>query len=104
MKSSQQMTDALKGVTKAITQMNKGVQLPGIQKIMMEFQKESELMDMKQEMMEDAIDDVMDDAADEQETDEIVQKVFDEIGINLDQSVFQFKINAFSLPMFLHIN
>ncbi len=87
MKSSQQMTDALKGVTKAMSQMNRQIKLPGIQKIMMDFERESELMDMKQEMMEDAIEDVMEEGTDEAESDEIVQQVFDEIGINLDQSV-----------------
>ena len=81
------MADALKGVTKAMSSMNKKIQLPAIQKIMMDFEKESELMDMKQEMMEDAIDDVMETDGDEAETDEIVQKVFDEIGIDLGQAV-----------------
>ncbi len=84
------MTEALKGVTKAMSQMNNQIKLPAIQKIMMDFEKESELMDMKQEMMEDAIDDVMEEGNDETESDEIVQQVFDEIGINLDQSVFIF--------------
>ena len=35
--------------------MNKQMKLPEIQKIMMEFEKQSEIMDMKGEMMEDAI-------------------------------------------------
>ena len=73
-----------------MSQMNHQIKLPAIQKIMMDFEKESELMDMKQEMMEDAIDDVMEEGNDETESDEIVQQVFDEIGINLDQSVFIF--------------
>lgn len=54
---------------------------------MMEFEKQSEMMDMKQEMMNDAIDDAMDDADDEEETEEIVNKVLEEIGINLDAQV-----------------
>jgi charged multivesicular body protein 2A len=81
------MTDALKGVTKAMSAMNKRIKLPAIQKIMMDFEKESEMMDMKQEMMEDAIDDVMETEGDEQESDEIVQQVLDEIGINLQGQV-----------------
>lgn len=41
------------------------LKLPQIQKIMMEFEKQSEMMDMKEEMMSDAIDDAMGDEEDE---------------------------------------
>ena len=44
------------------------LKLPQIQKIMMEFEKQSEMMDMKEEMMNDAIDDAMGDEDDEEET------------------------------------
>ena len=54
-RSSQQMADAMKGVTKALTSMNRGVNLPQISKIMMEFEREAEMMDMKQEVMNDAM-------------------------------------------------
>ena len=43
------------------------MKLPQIQKIMMEFERESEIMDMKEEMMNDAIDDVMEGDEDEEE-------------------------------------
>jgi charged multivesicular body protein 2A len=41
--------------------------LPEIQRIMMEFEKQSEIMDMKEEMMDDAIDMAMGDDGDEEE-------------------------------------
>lgn len=41
--------------------------LPQIQKILQEFEKQSEIMDMKEEIMNDAIDDAMEDEADEEE-------------------------------------
>lgn len=81
------MAEAMSGVTKAMRSMNKQLNLPQIQKIMMDFERESEMMDMKEEMMNDAIDDVMEDAGDEAETDDIVNQVLDEIGISVDQSV-----------------
>jgi charged multivesicular body protein 2A len=56
MRSNQTMADAMKGVTKAMKSMNKKIDLPGIQKIMMDFEKESEIMDMKEEMMDDTMD------------------------------------------------
>ena len=55
LKSQSAMANAMKGVTKAMGNMNKQMKLPEIQKIMMEFEKQSEIMDMKGEMMEDAI-------------------------------------------------
>ncbi|KAI9102809.1 chromatin modifying protein 2a [Phlyctochytrium arcticum] len=87
LRSNQQMAEALKGVTKAMRSMNKQVNLPAIQKIMMDFEKESETMDMKEEMMNDAIDDVMEEEDDEDESDQIVAQVLDEIGINMDQTM-----------------
>ena len=49
----------------------------------MEFEKQSEIMEMKEEMMEDAIDDAMGDEEDEEEGDKIVQQVLDELGLDL---------------------
>lgn len=46
------------------------LKLPQIQKIMMEFEKQSEMMDMKEELMNDAIDDAMGDEDDEEERSE----------------------------------
>ena len=80
----------MKGVAKAMRSMNKQINLPGIQKIMMEFEQQSEIMDMKEEMMSDAIDDAVDDEADEEETEQIVNQVLEEIGINLSQAVRAF--------------
>jgi len=81
------MGEAMRNVTKAMSQMNKRINLPGIQKIMTDFQKESQVMDMKEEIMNDVMDDAMAGEDDEAESDEIVQQVLDEIGVNLDQSV-----------------
>ena len=50
-----------------MVRMNKQMNIPALQKVMMEFEKQSEMMDMKQEMMDDAIDDVMGEEDDEEE-------------------------------------
>ena len=52
------------------------MKLPEIQKIMMEFEKQSEIMDMKEEMMNDAIDDAMGDEDDVDERWEGVYRQF----------------------------
>ncbi len=83
LKSNHAMAEAMKGVTKAMMTMNKKMNLPQIQKIMMEFEKQTEMMDMKQELMDDAIDDAMGDDMDEEEGDKIVTQVLDELGIEL---------------------
>jgi charged multivesicular body protein 2A len=66
---------------------------------MSDFERESEMMDMKDEMMNDVIDDVMEGEDDEEESEQIVNQVLDEIGISLNQSVsslqlFQDLINS----------
>ena len=69
--------------------MNRNMNLPQIQRIMHEFEKESATMDMKEEMMSEAVDDVMDDELEdeEEEGDKILKEVLDEIGVNLSQQV-----------------
>jgi Snf7. len=54
--------------------------LPQIQRILQEFEKQSEIMDMKEEMMNDAMDDAMDADEDEDETNAVVTQVLDELG------------------------
>ena len=65
--------------------MNRNMKLPAIQRIAMEFERENDMMDQRQEMMDDVMDDAFED--EEEETDEIVNQVLDEIGIDLGQSV-----------------
>merc|ERR1739844_893779 len=87
LKSQSAMANAMKGVTKAMGSTNKQMKLPEIQKIMMEFEKQSGIMDMKGETMEDAIDDVMGDEEDEDESDAIVNQVLDELGLQLNDNL-----------------
>jgi len=83
LKSTQSMAEAMKGVTRAMQVMNRQMNLPAMQRIMMEFEKQGELMDMKEEMMNDTMDDVMEGEGDEEQQEEIINQVLDEIGINL---------------------
>mmetsp|Transcript_13797 Transcript_13797/g.29774 ORF Transcript_13797/g.29774 Transcript_13797/m.29774 type:complete len:227 (-) Transcript_13797:29-709(-) len=81
LKSTQAMADAMRGATKAMKVMNKQLNLPNLQKIMMDFERENEKMEMTSDMMGDAIDDAMEGEGEEEETDELVNQVLDEIGI-----------------------
>lgn len=77
---------SMKGATSLLGSMNRQMNLPALQRIAMEFEKENDVMDQRQEMMDDAIDDVTG-LEDEEEGDEVVNKVLDEIGVDLGQAV-----------------
>ena len=47
MQSNQAMTEAMVGVTRAMRVMNGQINVPQLQRIMMEFERQSEMMDMK---------------------------------------------------------
>lgn len=83
LKSQNTMAQAMSGVTKAMANMNRQLNLPQIQKILHEFEKQSEIMDMKEEMINDTMDDAMEDEGDEEESDAVVSQVLDELGLQL---------------------
>ena len=85
-RSNEQMMQSMKGATSLLGSMNRQMNLPALQRIAMEFEKENDVMDQRQEMMDDAIDDVTG-LEDEEEGDEVVNKVLDEIGVDLGQAV-----------------
>lgn len=77
---------SMKGATSLLGSMNRQMNLPALQRIAMEFEKENDIMDQRQEMMDDAIDDVTG-LEDEEEGEEVVREVLDEIGVDLGQAV-----------------
>ncbi|KAB8664828.1 hypothetical protein FH972_026252 [Carpinus fangiana] len=85
-RSNEQMMQSMKGATTLLGSMNRQMNLPALQRIAMEFEKENDIMDQRQEMMDDAIDDVTG-LEDEEEGEEVVNQVLDEIGIDLGQTV-----------------
>ncbi|GJN09857.1 hypothetical protein PR202_ga27903 [Eleusine coracana subsp. coracana] len=87
LKSTQAMGDAMKGVTKAMAQMNRQLNLPGLQRIMQDFERQNERMEMVSEVMGDAIDDALEGDEEEEETEELVNQVLDEIGIDINQEL-----------------
>ena len=77
---------ALLTVTALLGSMNRQMNLPALQRIAQEFEKENDIMDQRQEMMDDAIDDATG-MEDEEESEDVVNQVLDEIGIDLGQAV-----------------
>ncbi|KAH9424980.1 vacuolar protein sorting 2 [Dermatophagoides pteronyssinus] len=87
LRSQNAMAQAMRGVTKAMQSMNRQMNLPQIQRIMQDFEKQSDMMDMKEEMMSDVIDDVIGDEEDEEESDAVVSQILDELGVQLNQKL-----------------
>ena len=87
---------AMKGATVALGSMNRSMNLPALQRIAMEFERENDIMEQRQEMMDDAVDDAMD-VGIEEEGDEVVEQVLEEIGVDLNQSVSS-SHGAFTIP------
>ncbi|ROT42117.1 Snf7-domain-containing protein [Sodiomyces alkalinus F11] len=85
-RTNEQMMQAMKGATVALGSMNRSMNLPALQRIAMEFERENDVMEQRQEMMDDAIDDAMDVGA-EEESEEVVEQVLEEIGVDLNSAV-----------------
>ncbi|KAL9257379.1 Vacuolar protein sorting-associated protein 2 homolog 1-like protein [Drosera capensis] len=98
LKSTQAMGQAMKGVTKAMGKMNRQLNLPGLQKIMQEFEWQNEKMELTSEVMGDAIDDALEGDEEEEETEELVNQVLNEIGINVDQELVHAPSGAIAAP------
>ncbi|BBN18960.1 charged multivesicular body protein 2A [Marchantia polymorpha subsp. ruderalis] len=99
LKSTQAMGEAMKGVTKAMGQMNKQLNLPALQNIMQEFERQNERMEMTTEVIGDAIDDALEGDEEEEETDELVSQVLDEIGVDLDAQLVTAPANSAAAPV-----
>ncbi|KAI1007513.1 hypothetical protein K3495_g708 [Podosphaera aphanis] len=85
-RTNEQMMQAMKGATSVLGNMNRSMNLPALQRIAMEFERENDILDQRQEMMDDAVDDVTG-LDDEAEGDEIVEQILEEIGVDLKNSM-----------------
>ena len=65
----------MKGVTKAMTTMNKQLNLRSLQNILREFEKQSEKMEITQDALDDAVDDALEGENEEEETEKLVNQV-----------------------------
>lgn len=85
--SSHAMTHAISQAGKVLKGINKNYNMPKMKEIMQSFERENEILDMKTEIMDDTMGSIMDDDENLEEEDLEVQKIMDEIGINLGQSI-----------------
>ncbi|KAL9050450.1 MAG: hypothetical protein Q9162_006631 [Coniocarpon cinnabarinum] len=85
-RSNEQMMQSMKGATSLLGSMNKQMNLPALQRIAMEFEKENDIMDQREEMMSDAVDDAIGED-EEEETEEVVDQVLNQLGVELNQEL-----------------
>ncbi|GKZ52745.1 ESCRT-III subunit protein did4 [Aspergillus niger] len=86
-RSNEQMMQSMKGATMLLGSMNRQMNLPALQRIAMEFERENDIMDQRQEMMDEAIDEATGLEGEEEEGEDIVKEVLDEIGVDLSQAL-----------------
>jgi len=84
LRSTQAMTDAMKGTAKAMVAMNRNMDIPAMQRVMGQFTKQNEIMEMKEEFMNEAIDDAFEDEEDEDEENSLIAQVLDQLDLDLD--------------------
>jgi len=78
---------AMGSVTNAMASANKAVDSKEIAKIMNEFTRQNEVMQVREEMMDDALADAFDSEGMEEEADEVTGQVLAELGIEMDQKL-----------------
>lgn len=80
LRSQNAMENAMKEIAKEMATRNKKMKLPQLQKIMMEFERQTGVMDMEIETF-DLYDADITGSNDEEETEEMVLQVFEELGL-----------------------
>lgn len=83
MQSNMKMAQTMKNTAGVMGQMNKQMNPQEMAKVMQSFERESAKMDMTGEMMEDTLDSALCESGDEEESDQIMNQVLDEIGIEI---------------------
>jgi len=86
-KSHNAMAEAMKSTATAMHKMNKAVDVPAINKMMQEFEKENAKTEIMQEIMGDTIDEALGGEENEEEEEAVVNQVLDEIGISFGEEL-----------------
>nr|CAX76028.1 Charged multivesicular body protein 2a (Chromatin-modifying protein 2a) [Schistosoma japonicum] len=74
-KSTAIMAGTMKKVALTLREMNSSMNLPQLQRVMMELDRQTEIMDMKEEMISDAIDSTIGEPDDLEDSEAVVEKL-----------------------------
>ena len=75
---------AIGSVTQSMATANKRMDMKETTKIMAQFQRENEAMNVKEEMMDDVLADAFDSEGVEEEAEQVTNQVLAELGVELD--------------------
>ena len=75
------------GGLQAMGKINEQVRPSEVQTIMQQFEKQSQMLDMKEEMISEGIDAAFEDDLVDGETEAVMDQILDEIGVNLSNKV-----------------
>lgn len=78
---------AVGSVSAAMGKMNTAIDAKEMTKIMADFTRQNEVMEVRQEMMDDALTDAFDADGIEEEADEVTGQVLAELGIEMDKDL-----------------
>ncbi|GAX28834.1 charged multivesicular body protein 2B [Fistulifera solaris] len=78
---------AMGSITESMKVANKQMDIKKTTKIMAEFQRENERIQVKEEMMDDVLMDAFDSEGMEEEADQLTNQVLAELGVELDQQM-----------------
>eukprot|EP01068_Selenidium_serpulae_P008752 Selendium_serpulae@DN5064_c3_g1_i1.p1 len=85
--STNVIADSMKDAVGVMAEINASMNVPELQKVMREFQRESDRMDITADRLTDATEGAFDSAEDDEETDLVVAQVLDEIGVDLSDKL-----------------
>eukprot|EP00168_Porphyra_purpurea_P012118 TRINITY_DN314_c0_g1_i12.p4 TRINITY_DN314_c0_g1~~TRINITY_DN314_c0_g1_i12.p4 ORF type:complete len:113 (-),score=42.68 TRINITY_DN314_c0_g1_i12:127-465(-) len=75
------MANAMGDAVKIMVTVSKTMNMPTMRATLMEYQREAAKMGMTQEMMQDTLDDTLGSADEVDQTEELVDSVMDELGL-----------------------
>merc|ERR1719327_2651514 len=78
---------AIGNVSSAMKTTNKAMNVKETTKILQEFQRENEKLEVKQEMMDDALMDAFDNEEVEEEAEQVTSQVLAELGVEMDSKM-----------------
>lgn len=79
-----QMQQSMMKATRALLRLNGAMPFKEMRMMMRAYDRETQTLDAKQELMDDAMDDAMAPFDDDKAEDELLQQVMDEIGMSVD--------------------
>ncbi|XP_034741278.1 charged multivesicular body protein 2Ba [Etheostoma cragini] len=98
MNSQMKMAGAMSATAKTMQAVNKKMDPQKTLKTMQDFQKENMKMGMTEDMINDTLDEIFDGSDDEEESQDIVNQVLDEIGIEISGKMVSAPAAGKNLP------